>query len=342
MRAFLVPQQGPRVGRSYALDPQEQSLYSMGRSAECDIVVHDHRASRHHCDIRWNGRQWELLDLGSTNGTYVNSMRVHRATVLHPGDAIAIGESTLVLETHAVQGALQHPPEPDSRLSSPTAPARPGPITPIPIDAQSVGAGSVGGKPEAGRRTSTGAQVAFWFVQGLVAMSVVCLAAGAFLPWVRITGSLSSEMESLVRGISGIASSFIGDDLLSVTQDVSAMSGFGWFALGLAALGAIMLIADIFLRREWIVSALVYILPSAAVSAAIAADVKNLHDLYEQVQSMDLLFGVQLADAVEALGSFIEVDVTFLPGLYLTVIGLGLLFVGGIARLAVALLARSD
>ena len=102
-----------------------------------------------------------------------------------------------------------------------------------------------------------------------------------------------------------------------------------------------MFIADIFLRRQWIVAALVYILPSAAVSAVIASDLKSLYDLYEQVQSMSLLFGIELADVVEAFGNFIEVEVMLLPGLYLTVIGLGLIFIGGIARLIVALLARS-
>ena len=83
-----------------------------------------------------------------------------------------------------------------------------------------------------------------------------------------------------------------------------------------------------------------YVLPSAAVSIVIAGDLKSLYDLYEQIQSISLLFGIQLADVVEAFGKFIDVEVTFLPGLYLTVIGLGLLVVGGIARLVVALLAR--
>jgi hypothetical protein len=84
----------------------------------------------------------------------------------------------------------------------------------------------------------------------------------------------------------------------------------------------------------------VYLLPSAAVGIVIAGDLKELYDLYEQIQSISLLFGVELADVIEAFGKFIDVEVTFLSGLYLTVIGLGLLVVGGIARLVVALLAR--
>jgi hypothetical protein len=301
----------------------------MGRSAECDIVVRDHRASRHHCDIRWNGRQWEVVDRGSTNGTLVNGVVVRQPVAMRPGDTIGVGETTLVLQQEAGQPASQPP-----------AAARPSPLQPVPVYAAPREAGGSIGAGTAEQRTPTGVQVAFWIVQGLVGVAVVSLAAGSFLPWFRVTGSLSGDMESLIRGLSDIVSSFIGENLLSVTQDVSAFSGYGVLALGLAVLGAVMLIIDIFLQRKWIVAALVYILPTVAVCAVMVADLKNLYDLYEQVQSMSLLFGVQLVDVVEAFGKFIEVEVTLLPGLYLTGVGLGLLFIGGIARLAVALLAR--
>jgi pSer/pThr/pTyr-binding forkhead associated (FHA) protein len=343
MRASLILQQGPGAGRSYALDPQRQPILSMGRSSACAITVPDQRASRHHCDLRWNGRQWEVIDRGSTNGTRVNGVPIHHPVALQPRDAIGIGETTLVLLT---QDELQPlPAQPSARLSGPAAqatdPRRLGPLQPIPLHTPPRQA--TGGYSEAAeRRTSTAVQIAFWSVQVLVAAAVASLAAGAFLPWLRVTGSLSSDMESLIRGVSDIVSSFLGDDLLSVTQEVGALSGIGKLTLGLAAVGGIMLIVDIFLRRDWIVAALIYILPSVAVSAAIVTDLMSLHDLYEQVQSISLLFGVQLADVVEAFGSFVDVEVTLLPGLYLTVIGLGLLFVGGIARLVVALLARRN
>jgi len=297
----------------------------MGRSAECDIVVRDHRASRHHCDIRWNGHQWEVVDRGSTNGTRVNGVVVHEPLAIRPGDTIDVGETTLVLRQDTAQQE---------------ASARPSPLQPVPIYA---GPRQAGGSVSAGAAalpTTAGVQVAFWFVQGLVAVAVVSLAAGGFLPWFRVTGSLSSDMESLIRGLSDIVSSFIGENLLSVTQDVSALSGYGALAVGLAVLSTVMLIIDIFLQRKWIVAALVYILPTIAVCAILLSDLKNLYDLYDQVQSISLLFGIQLEDVIEAFGKFMDMEVTFLPGLYLTVIGLGMLVVGGIARLLVALLAR--
>lgn len=337
MKALLIVQQGPGAGQSYALDPSRQSLFSLGRSSGCDIVVQDQRASRHHCDIRWNGRQWEVVDRGSTNGTYVNGIPASQAVQLGLGDALDVGETRLVLRQHAAAPSRQ----PNAwQAPAAGAPTRPRPLQPVPVQAPYAEARAAPSEAGARQRTLAGVQAAFWFVQGLIGAAVVCLAAGAFLPWFRVTGSLSSDMESLIRGISDIVSSFIGEDLLSVTQDISALSGYGRLTLVLAVLAGIILIADFFLRREWIASALVYVLASAAVCTVIATDLKNLYDLYEQVQSMSLLFGVKLTDVVEALGSFIEVEVTLLPGLYLTVIGLGLLFVGGLARLAVALLAR--
>ncbi len=334
MRAMLNIQQGPGAGRTYALDPQHQPLLSMGRSAACDITIADQKASRHHCDIRWNGHQWEVIDRGSTNGTRVNGVPIHLPVALHPRDAISIGETTLVLllQDESPQRLVQQP-------AQAAAPHRPAPLQPVPVHAplrQPAGTQY----EEVGRRASAAVQIGFWSVQVLVAAAVASLVAGAFLPWLRVAGSLSSDMQSLIQDVSGILTSFLGDDLLSVTQEVGALSGTGKLTLGLGVLGGIMLIIDVFLRREWIVAALIYILPAAAVSATIAADLKNLHDLYQQVQSISLLFGVELADVVDAFGSFIDVEVTLLPGLYLTMIGLGLLVVGGIARLAVALGAR--
>ena len=48
-------------------------------------------------DIRWNGRQWEVVDRGSTNGTLVNGGAVRQPVAIRPGDAIGVGETTLVL-----------------------------------------------------------------------------------------------------------------------------------------------------------------------------------------------------------------------------------------------------
>jgi pSer/pThr/pTyr-binding forkhead associated (FHA) protein len=63
---------------------------TIGRLPECDVVVSDPGASRHHARIRVDGGEYVLTDLGSTNGTLVNDEPVQERSLLH-GDRITIG-----------------------------------------------------------------------------------------------------------------------------------------------------------------------------------------------------------------------------------------------------------
>ncbi len=376
MKAWLTLQQGQGIGPSgvtdianaragypsYPLDPFKQPVLSIGRASHCDIVVHDHRVSRHHSDIRWNGRQWEVVDRGSTNGTFVNGIQIYAPQVLRFGDRLTIGDTTMVLREFgtgagvpagpqelktakdlagAAQGYAQgvpgHAGRPVAPLVLPQQP-QPQPAAPA-MRKGAVPAVDRGKGPSVGASALAGA--VFWLAQVLVAVAVVCLAAGAFLPWFRVTGSLSRNMAPLVQGITDIISSFIGEDLLSVTQDIQGIGGFGKVSLGIAVASAILLLVDVFLTRRSVVPGVVYLLTSLMAAGVVVAELKNLYDLYDQVQSMTLLFGIKLADVVKAFGNFIELEVTLLPGLYLTAAGLGFLLVGGITRLMAAILGRS-
>jgi pSer/pThr/pTyr-binding forkhead associated (FHA) protein len=84
-------------GRRYPLTKRASTL---GRSRDCDVVVPDPNASRHHAEIRHIGLDYFLVDSGSTNGTIVNGQRVK----LHPladGDVILIGTTELIVEHRA-------------------------------------------------------------------------------------------------------------------------------------------------------------------------------------------------------------------------------------------------
>ena len=72
----------------------------VGRSASCQIVLHDEGVSRHHCELRPTRTGCALIDLGSTNGTYLNGTKISEAAV-RPGDRIVIGQACLVLEAAA-------------------------------------------------------------------------------------------------------------------------------------------------------------------------------------------------------------------------------------------------
>jgi len=65
--------------------------FLLGRGSDCDLRVHDNAISRHHCQIRVHDHEVTIADLGSSNGTFVNSTRVLSQTALHTGDEIQVG-----------------------------------------------------------------------------------------------------------------------------------------------------------------------------------------------------------------------------------------------------------
>jgi pSer/pThr/pTyr-binding forkhead associated (FHA) protein len=69
----------------------------IGRSSGGDLVLHDPRVSRHHARLFFREGRWILVDLRSTNGTYVNVVRVQRGERL-PGDVLALGTERLQVD----------------------------------------------------------------------------------------------------------------------------------------------------------------------------------------------------------------------------------------------------
>jgi hypothetical protein len=67
----------------------------LGRSRECDIRIADVNVSRRHSEVRQEGPEHWVADLGSTNGTIVNGKRVDRAR-LEDGDVITLGSTEIV------------------------------------------------------------------------------------------------------------------------------------------------------------------------------------------------------------------------------------------------------
>jgi hypothetical protein len=70
---------------------------SIGRSTECDIVIPDTNVSRRHAEIRPTIDGFNLVDLGSTNGSLVNGERVTQRE-LREGDELAFGNTRLVFQ----------------------------------------------------------------------------------------------------------------------------------------------------------------------------------------------------------------------------------------------------
>ena len=69
----------------------------LGRSSKNAVVISSDRVSRQHAAIHaQNGGEWWLIDLGSVNGTFLNSRRVGQPTPFQTGDRIVIADSEWV------------------------------------------------------------------------------------------------------------------------------------------------------------------------------------------------------------------------------------------------------
>ena len=90
--ALLVVKRGPNAGSRFLLD---QDTTAAGRHPDSDIFLDDVTVSRRHAEFRRNGDQYEVVDVGSLNGTYVNR-EPKNSSVLSNGDEIQIGKFRLV------------------------------------------------------------------------------------------------------------------------------------------------------------------------------------------------------------------------------------------------------
>jgi hypothetical protein len=76
--------------------PAEAEMLVIGRSSDCDLAIDDRAISRHHARLRRTIEGWDVLDLGSTNGTWLNGRRITSA-VARPGDELDLGDRRFVL-----------------------------------------------------------------------------------------------------------------------------------------------------------------------------------------------------------------------------------------------------
>jgi len=71
----------------------------LGRAPECNLMLFDRNASRHHAEIlQKDDEKYFIADLGSTNGTLVNNQPITSQTHLEPYDTIKIGHELFIFE----------------------------------------------------------------------------------------------------------------------------------------------------------------------------------------------------------------------------------------------------
>ncbi len=111
----LVAISGPLEGTVRAV---EDGLLSLGRDAANQVMVGDPAVSRKHCTFNEvTAGVYEVIDLDSHNGTFVNGVQISRTAIQH-GDRIRIGTSEFVFLTGPDDGSLLLPSRPETGSTS--------------------------------------------------------------------------------------------------------------------------------------------------------------------------------------------------------------------------------
>jgi ABC transport system ATP-binding/permease protein len=74
------------------------SIKTVGRATRADFIVDAPLVSRLHCRLSAGAAELEVVDLESTNGTFVNGERISRA-LLRRGDRLGVGRVEMTIET---------------------------------------------------------------------------------------------------------------------------------------------------------------------------------------------------------------------------------------------------
>jgi diguanylate cyclase (GGDEF)-like protein len=96
-RAYLVVLAGASVGEMYKIEGDKTVI---GRGQKAQIRLLDDGISREHAQLVLINDRIVLQDLGSTNGTYCNGLKVEANKELVDGDKILVGSTTILKFTY--------------------------------------------------------------------------------------------------------------------------------------------------------------------------------------------------------------------------------------------------
>jgi predicted component of type VI protein secretion system len=103
MLGELIPQGGGDT------IPLLKSRLRIGRRDDCDIALRFPNVSSRHCELELLEGYWQVRDLGSSNGTKVNGVRIV-AQWLMPGDELAVAKHRFRIEYYVSPTAAPPPP----------------------------------------------------------------------------------------------------------------------------------------------------------------------------------------------------------------------------------------
>ena len=91
-KTVLLITSGPLQGKEFPIDKDE---YVLGSGLNVNLKLDDSAVSRRHCEIKVNEQGYSIADLDSTNGTFVNGVRIASA-FLNPGAEMQVGNTRIV------------------------------------------------------------------------------------------------------------------------------------------------------------------------------------------------------------------------------------------------------
>jgi uncharacterized protein len=112
---FTTLTTGNPTSAAHLVTPAE---YLIGSDPECDIVVGEPHVSSRHCRLTYDRGGYLLEDLGSTNGTYVNGVRISEVTFVTKGERVTLGRSVPLPWPGTREALKPSPPPPQPQPQS--------------------------------------------------------------------------------------------------------------------------------------------------------------------------------------------------------------------------------
>ncbi|HWE25601.1 MAG TPA: FHA domain-containing protein [Myxococcales bacterium] len=96
---WLVALNGQHKGEDFRLRVGKNVL---GTAADCDVVLTDKKISRKHATIRYEGGEFQIADLDSSNGTFVNEEKVQKHDLID-NDIVKLGDIEFEFKCRAIR-----------------------------------------------------------------------------------------------------------------------------------------------------------------------------------------------------------------------------------------------
>ena len=105
---------GYTIGQQFETGKATDQCFVVGRRQGSNMVVADKRMSREHFEIQRLDGQWKLKDLGSSNGTWVNEIRIDEVN-LQNGDIVEAGDTRFMVSIYNQPSSPRDLSQPGSR-----------------------------------------------------------------------------------------------------------------------------------------------------------------------------------------------------------------------------------